>query len=175
MVFGKRVKNMVRKLERYVPPGFDLKYELNQVLFIFVAIILMCLWIFWQFKKAYNNLFCIENGVMALLPNAHMVHFQELTHELGGLASSIPFFSFLMIRDHYRYFKSETQSIYLMLRLPKRTEYHKRCWALPIAVLLLSYVFLTIAKAIFFAYYKNMVPLSAWPPGQSMNLWSVIL
>lgn len=166
---------MVRKLERYIPPGFNLKYELQQILFIIVAIILMCLWVFWQMQKAYSNLFSLENGIRVLLPNARMIDFQELTHELGSLVSSIPFFSFLMIRDHYRYFKSETQSIYLMLRLPKRTEYHRRCWTIPVAVFILSYVLLTMVKALYFVYYLYIVPLSAWPPGQSVNLWSVIL
>lgn len=166
---------MIRKLERYAPPGYELKTELRYILYISLASLLVSFGFFLRFREAYNLLFDFENGVKVLLPNAQVPDFETLSKDAFSLFRTLsPWLSFF-IWYHYRYFKVETKSIYLMLRLPNRFEYHMRCWAIPLAFILLSYLAIALLKVVYFTYYLNMIPLSAWPPGQSMNLWSVIL
>lgn len=166
---------MIRKLERYAPPGYELKPELSNILFLSVASLLVSFMFFLRFREAYNLLFDFENGVKVLLPNAQMPDFETLSKDAFSLFRTLSVGLPLFIWYHYRYFKVETKSVYLMLRLPNRFEYHMRCWAIPLAFILLSYLAIILLKVIYFTYYLNMIPLSAWPPGQSMNLWSVIL
>lgn len=166
---------MIRKLERYAPPGYELKTELSYILFLSVASLLVSFMFFLRFREAYNLLFEFENGVKVLLPNAQMPGFETLSKDAFSLFQALWVWTLFLIRNHYRYFNVETKSVYLMLRLPNRFEYHMRCWAIPLAFILLSYLAITLLKVVYFTYYLNMIPLSAWPPGQSMNLWSVIL
>jgi len=166
---------MIRKLERYAPPGYELKTELSYILFLSVASLLVSFMFFLRFREAYNLLFDFENGVKVLLPNAQMPDFGTLSNAPFSSFRTLWVWTFFFIRNHYRYINVETKSIYLMLRLPNRFEYHMRCWAIPLAFILLSYLVMILLKITYFTYYLNMIPLSAWPPGQSMNLWSVIL
>ncbi len=166
---------MIRKLERYAPPGFELKAELGTILFLSVASLLVSFMFFLRFREAYNLLFEFENGVKVLLPNAQMPDFETLSKDAFSLFGALSLCILCFIWFHYRYLKFETKSVYLMLRLPNRFEYHMRCWAIPLAFLVLSYLAIALLKAVYFNYYLRMVPLSAWPPGQSMHLWSVIL
>lgn len=166
---------MIRKLERYAPPGYELKTELSYILFLSVASLLVSFMFFLRFREAYNLLFEFENGVKVLLPNAQMPGFETLSKDAFFSFRTLSPWISCFIWYHYRYFKVETKSVYLMLRLPNRFEYHMRCWAIPLAFILLSYLAITLLKVVYFTYYLNMIPLTAWPPSQSMNLWSVIL
>ena len=166
---------MIRKLERYAPPGYELKTELRYILYISVASFLVSFMFFLRFREAYNLLFDFENGVKVLLPNAQMPDFETLIKGAFSSFQALSLWISYYIWYHYRYFKVETKSVYLMLRLPNRFEYHMRCWAIPLAFILLSYLAIILLKVVYFTYYLNMIPLTAWPPGQSMNLWSVIL
>src|SRR5665647_953302 len=125
IMFGRERKNMIRKLERYAPPGYELKTELRYILYISLASLLVSFMFFLRFRDAYNLLFDFENGVKVLLPNAQMPDF-------------------------------ETKSIYLMLRLPNRFEYHMRCWVIPLAFILLSYLAIMLLKIAYFTYYLHM-------------------
>ena len=166
---------MIRRLERYSPPGYDVRTEFGYIANLVVFSLLFSFLFFWRFQKAYELLFGYEDGIKVLLPNAQMPTFESLSRFSSSFLRMLPLWVSNFIRYRYNYFNVETKSVYVMLRLPQRSEYHKRCWAIPFAFIILSYLLIFLLNVLYFIYYKNMVPLSAWPPGQSMNLWSVIL
>lgn len=166
---------MMRKLEQFAPPGYELKSELKYFLFFTTVYMIFSFSFFLHFHEAYELLFHFEEGVKILLPNALMPDFETLSRSALVSFRYNSAWILCAVWLRYRYFKTETKSVYVMLRLPKRTEYHMRCWVMPITLSLLSFLIMIMLKALYFTYYKNLVPLSAWPPGQSMNLWSVIL
>lgn len=165
---------MVRKLERYSPPGYDVRIEIGAFIGTFIVYPLHILMFYWRFQEAYELLFGYEDGIKVLLPNVLMPTFESLYVFLLYFLY-IALWGFRLILYRYKYFNIETKSGYVMLRLPRRFEYHKRCWGIPVAWMILNYILFFLIKGLCFVYYKNMIPLSAWPPGQSMNLWSVIL
>ena len=166
---------MMRKLERFAPPGYDLETELKFILVFSIGSLIISFSFFLHFHEAYELLFHFEEGVKILIPNALMPDFETLSRSAMASFRTNSAWVLYVIWLRYRYFKTETKSVYVMLRLPKRTEYHMRCWVMPITLSLLSFLIMIMLKALYFTYYKNVVPLPAWPPGQSMNLWSVIL
>ena len=169
------MEKLIHRLERYSPPGYDVRTEISYFAALF-SVTLFLIFIFYQrFQEAYELLFGYEDGIKVLLPNVLMPTFKSLDEISFSEFLFVALSGFRLIRYRYRYFNVETKSGYVMLRLPRRFEYHKRCWAVPLAWMVLSYLLFLIVKGLCFVYYKNMVPLSAWPPGQSMNLWSVIL
>lgn len=167
-------RNMLHKLELYSPPGFDFMTGSGVYLGAFIALLMHAFMFFRRFQEAYEFLFRHEDGIKVLLSNVLMPTFKSLSISYSYIFF-ITSWGFYLIRLRYRYFNVETKSGYVMLRLPRRLEYHKRCWAVPVAWIILNYLFFFLIKGLCFIYYRNLVPLSAWPPGQSMNLWSVIL
>ncbi len=159
------MKRVWHRLERYSPPGYEWKEELNLIVGYFVVAVLISFWFFREFQSAMN----------LVSPSAYMPPFEVLIKKSFFMIRFLPFHMARYIWLRYQYFNKETKSIYLMLRLPRRFEYHFRCWALPVIFILSAILLSMVTKAIYFLFYTYMVPLSAWPPGQSMNLWSVIL
>jgi hypothetical protein len=166
---------LIHRLERYSPPGYDVRTEISYFSGIFFVILFLIFIFYQRFQEAFELLFGYEDGIKVLLPNVLMPTFKSLDEISFSEFLFVSLFGFRLIRYRYRYFNVETKSGYVMLRLPRRFEYHKRCWVIPVAWMTLSYLLFFLIKVLSFIYYKNMVPLSAWPPGQSMNLWSVIL
>jgi len=156
---------MLSKLERYSPPGYELKEELHLIVGYIVGAVIISFWFFREFQSAMN----------LVSPGAYMPHFESLVKKSFFMFRFLPFHMPWYIWQRYQYFNKETKSIYLMLRLPRRFEYHFRCWALPVFFIISVILLSIVIKALYFVFYTYMVPLSAWPPGQSMNLWSVIL
>src|SRR5665647_174096 len=109
IVFGRERKNMIRKLERYAPPGYELKTELSYILLLSVASLLISFMFFLRFREAYNLLFDFENGVKVLLPNAQMPDFETLSKGVFTF-QALSLWTFIFIRNHYRYINVETKS-----------------------------------------------------------------
>jgi hypothetical protein len=165
---------MFRKLSRFAPPGYNLREELGYYLIFILGGLLISFKFFFRFNEAYNNLFGFENNLKVLLPDAIMPNFEILASNVfSGFRNY--FLSLYFLWQHYAYHKKETMSIYLMKRLPKSWERHFRCWALPVMLFLLGILLTMLLRGLYFLFYLKIVPLSVWPPDQTLNLWSVIL
>lgn len=67
---------------------------------------------------------------------------------------------------HYLYFYHESKSIYLMKRLPKRGEIHRRSLALPLMLIGTCVVTVLLLTIIYFGIYHLFVPARCIAPGQ---------
>ena len=166
-------RNLESKLERHVPPGFDLKLDLIAYsIWIIMQILVSFFRFFSRFDQAYTNLFAYEDGVKILLADARMIEFATL---IRGVGSAYFVLAFIVVRRHYLYFTKDTKSIYLMKRLPKYWERDRRCWALPLTYMLATFLVSVLLKSLFLWVYLHYTPAGSLPPDQVLNIWSVIL
>lgn len=72
----------------------------------------------------------------------------------------------LMVIFHYLYYYYESKSIYLMKRLPKRIEIHRRSFALPLTLVALCLMMTLLLSMIYFGWYHLWIPGRCIEPGQ---------
>jgi len=73
--------------------------------------------------------------------------------------------------NHYRYYRQESMSVYLMKRLPDRWEYHRRNLALPVTSLVVLLVTMVLLELVCFGVYLLMTPAGCLPKGQWTVFW----
>lgn len=135
-------------LNRYSPPGMELKQEKRIFIWGMILSILYSVF-YWAAKyvEAYNSLFVYKNGKHLLNVNAEMPYFRALLgHSFIGFAIlSVIMLGFIVY--HYIYYRQGSMSIYLMKRLPKKSELHIRALAIPSIVVVLCFITAFIYKA----------------------------
>lgn len=159
-------------IKRYSPPGMELKQE--KKLFIWGMILSILYSIFYwsaNYIEAYNSLFVYKNGMLLLNVNAEMPNFRALLgHSFIGFAIlSVIMFGFIVY--HYIYYRQGSMSIYLMKRIPKKSELHIRALAIPVIVVVLCFITAFILLMIYFAIYMLVTPKACLLPNQWQNLW----
>lgn len=161
----------MRKLRKYCPPGINPARELGCIAAGYSVAMLMALSFFFRYAECYNQLFHYMNQrrTEVLIEGAVIEEFSAiLSFRLAGfivLAVSM----LLLIAFHYAYHYQGSKSIYLMRRLPKRSELHKRCMVIPISVFVLT-VLTAICLLFFFHHvYMTYTPAQCLPPGQWNN------
>lgn len=164
---------MKRALERFVPPGIEAGREVYwargglsiSALFSFLCFIIRCV-------SARSKLFSrMPDGEKELIEGALMSPFRDVI--------GISFAGFAVIAAamlglaayHYAYHRIGSRSIYLMRRLPDRFELHRRCLALPVAVIVLCAAASFILLCIYYWIYLAMTPEQCLVPGQWQMLW----
>ena len=70
--------------------------------------------------------------------------------------------------EHYNYHYQGSKSIYMMKRLPKKSELWRRCLVLPVTLALTSEAAAMILRLLFFAYYMIRTPVVFLAPGQGI-------
>lgn len=148
---------------RIVPPGIDLKKEKNFFVAGMVCAALYSLSFLISYVVAFGMLF--EGEKIASFKSL-------LGNSLAGfvlLAMCMPGF----IIYHYLYFRQGSKSIYLMKRLPHRTEIHKRALSLPVLAMLASLLAAFAIMMIYFAFYMLVTPNEYLPPNQWLELWRI--
>ncbi len=165
---------MMNKLEKFIPLGMNIRLELSKytsVLFIATIYSLTFLYSFWLEK---SDLY-YDGQNLQLLEGAIMPDFVDILNlSLFGYVVVI-FAMLIMIFRYYLYHHTGTRSVYLMRRLPNKSEYHKRCLAMPIFVAILSIVLAYIFLLIYYQYYMHNTPPQCLSPNQWEKIWSVIL
>ena len=75
---------------------------------------------------------------------------------------------------HYSYFYQNGKSIYLMRRLPNKTELHKRAWTFPL-LLAAATLFIAICLLLFyFAFYRIATPNLCLSPYGWQKMWGLL-
>lgn len=168
---------MKRKIdfEKLVPPGYNYKKEISvYVLWLALAVMKSCGFfircedhIYGLYHFIGESKILIE-GVM--MPDIDVIMEQDLI--------GFPLFTVVAIATviiHYMYHYQESKSIYLMRRLPKRMELHRRCWILPTTALLIVMVIAFLMLIAFYGYYMIMTPEACIAPNQWQKLWRGLL
>lgn len=163
---------MSKFLSKNSPPGMELKVEIKTFAWgMVLSIFYSTFYYFSKYVEAYNELFEYMGGKLVLNVNAVMPNFRALLGHsfIGFLFLSVIMVGFIVY--HYIYYRQGSMSIYLMKRLPKKYEIHKRALTLPMMVLLICAVTVFILLMTYFVFYMLATPKACLPPYQWQILW----
>ena len=164
---------MKRFFERNLPPGYTYNIEFYFVLSAFLWSVIGSLL---SFLAAYFNerqslyirvgtkLFLDEDRIMPDFIS--ILNKKLLTHFI--LAALILLFASAI---HYAYYYRGSRSIYLMLRLPKKTELHRRSLLIPLLSSLILVLTAAVQLLVFYAVYMACTPQVCLRPDQWQKIW----
>lgn len=157
-------------LTRHTPPGMSLKQEGTFLTVGTICSVLFSIFCFFgSYATARGELYDRIDGKWVLNVNATMPGFRSL---LGYSFVGFWIVAFCMLGFavyHYAYYRQGSMSIYLMKRLPKKAEIHKRAWTLPVIAFLLCIFAAFLLLAIYYAVYLLATPSACLPP----NPWQI--
>ena len=161
-------------LEYNTPPGFPWKNTLKGLAWAGSLSLLWSLSFFYTYLVYYDQLFqTMLSGKKILQEGAVMADFGFI---LKGKQNGFLIIALAMIGlavYHYTYFYHGSKSIYLMKRLPRRSELWHRCIVLPVAVMVASMAVAAVLTLGYYAFYMAVTPPSCLTPGQWETLVSV--
>lgn len=166
---------MIVSIENYTPVGID--YE-QEVKWICIGLILSTLYSFgflFSLSQEYSALFTNNFPNPVLRKGAIMPDFVELFghYWIGFLIVSLCMVALLI--HHYAYHYQDSKSIYLMRRLPNRWELLKRCAALPLFSVAVSFLMGFLLLFIYFGIYLLVTPEACLAPDQWHKIWHIYL
>ena len=126
------------KLHELVPPGVDREKHADRLYTgLLLSTILSCMGFAFSIGIHWKR---IQNFTPTTDANYVLSECDFLSTLLFPLLGVSIFFGFVYVAiaaiilaiSYYRGFSQESQSLYLMRRLPDRWEYHRRCWVQPL-------------------------------------------
>lgn len=160
-------------LSRHLPPGYPGEGERTFCLTGLVVSALYSLSFFVGYFRAYSELYEYEGRRRVLRAGAVMPDFADLIDHvfLGFLILAAAMLVFAAL--HYAYHWQGSRSIYLMRRLPRRFELHRRCLTLPVCMMLLCAACAFGLMVVYFAAYQLFTPSECVRPDQWYRIWRV--
>ena len=158
-------------LERYAPPGVNLKTERNLFICGMVAALLWSFSFFNSFSRYKGQLYYHRGDEAILREGAVMEDFVVVLDKslLGFLL--LAFCLIMVAVYHYAYHYQDSKSIYLMRRLPDNMELHRRCLTLPAAAIVIALLTAFVLLLIYYAVYMLATPPECLTPDQWQKLW----
>ena len=155
-------------LERNAPPGVDVEKEEIALVVGVILSLIVSIDFPARYLSAYRDLFEMTlDGQQVLREGAQMSPFLDC---LGFSLAGFMILAFVILSfaiNHYRYFRQESKSVYLMRRLPQRWEYQRRIWLLPVLGAVIVAVIALLLGFIFWEIYLHVTPEQTLPE----NLW----
>ena len=164
---------MNRLLQRSFPPGYDNKKELisTSIAFIFVIAISVIGFIS-SFSNERRMLYIRLGNELILNESKTMPDFVLLIANRFRPFPTIALMIFTFTAaNHYIHHKVESNSLYLMKRLPTKLELHKRCLVMPLMYTLMLSIIAFILLLIFYTIYMKFTPSACLAPNQWEKLW----
>ena len=152
-------------IERYAPPGVDVRAEVKQTVWgLISAAILSLRFLLVYYRQGYVRLFTLVNRGWVLREGAVMPTFREIFSWsfLGFWVFLLAMAAVAVLHVAYHY-QGGSRPIYLMRRLPDRWEYWRRCLALPAAGTLCALAAMLILLGIYLAVYLVFTPAQCLP------------
>lgn len=162
-------------LTRHAPPGIKLKPELQFIISGFIFSFLGSLLFLQSYNMALQDLYVETVASNVLIQGARMPDFHVLLDGNLNLYIIFALSMFAVIAYNYSYHYRGSKSIYLMRRLPKRWELHRRCLTIPLVSSLMYLLSAVLMLFIFYGIYMEFTPEQCLTPGQLQKLWSVLL
>ena len=150
-------------MERYAPLGINLAQE---VLYWVMTMTISTVWsmqYLLRYGDAYQGLFEWIGKRKVLMEGAMMPAFEVLTENLFEVFFLVLIYCVLTAVYHYFYHYQGSKMMYLMKRLPKKSELHIRCWSLPVVGAVAAGVWMLLLKAIYYAIYLLCTPSQCLP------------
>ena len=166
---------MSDRLEKHVPPGIPVKRELAFFLSGLGAAFAFSLFFFpTRYAAARQKLYTRIGDKAVLLEDRQITDFAELfEHSLTGFLILGLCLLFVVVY-HYAYYRMGSMSIYLMKRLPRPWERHKRAWTLPLWGLLICLLAALLTLALYFAIYMLATPKPCLASDGWQQLWGIL-
>ena len=160
---------------RHSPPGMELTFERRFTRVGFWVSLLYNLCFFVDYFHARSALYIRENGKRILLTDKTMPDFAELlgSYLWGFAILAVCMSGFVILR--YAYYHQGSKSIYLMRRLPHRSERHRRAWLIPLCVVALCVLSALCLLLFEFAIYMLLTPDECRTAGQWEKIWRLSL
>lgn len=169
-----KIVGLSRWMDCNTPPGFPWRSMVKGVLWAELLSVLWSLTFFIGYVDRYNALF--ENvyvGEKTLEQGAVMVDFDVLiTGRMMGFFAVVAA-ALGIAASHYFYYFQGSKSIYLMKRLPRKSELWRRCLALPAVIVVFSLGMAFLLTLIYFFIYMRVTPQDCLTANQWAKLWSI--
>ena len=159
---------MKKKLRNLVPPWSDGVAHLQICLVALIGPSLISLGIFHAELQETLNILCVwQDATQRVFPPGRMMHdFVTLLHGVWPLFW-VPLVTAVILGVVNRHgFSQGSKAVYLMRRLPDRWEYPRRCFALPLLILLLGMALTVLVLLACWGLYTHFTPEYAIPPNQ---------
>ena len=161
----------------YAPPGMSLWRERA----VFWSLLAVAVWYSlrffstfqWHLQNVQDRLETYDAWGVDMRVN--MTDLSDLLEGKFALFGVVILFCLIAIGARYRYYHQGSKSIYLMRRLPDRSEWHRSCLVQPLLRIALVLVVMTVLLLIFYTVYMNQVPEECLQPNQWQKLWRWIL
>ena len=167
------IKRINSFIIRYSPPGAELRseylfYTIGNIVSLTVSLIFFASYVS-ERSKLYNYDRVLKKYILD--EAATMAKFNDVIdgYLLGFVLLAVIMLSFIIFR--YSYYRQGAKSIYLMKRLPNRTEIHKRALTVPILASLTCLVYAFIIRILYFAIYVIATPNKCLPAGLWEQFW----
>ena len=162
------MSKLIEFCKRNSPPGIELKQEYTVFIIGNICSAIINIFAFLiTYSRQRNELFAYVGDKRMLIDGAVMTPFNNIINFNYALFVFVALFMIVYAFYHYAYFRQGSMSIYLMKRLPDKTEIHKRAWTVPL-LLVFGTVAIAIATIIvcyiiyFLATPKACLPYIAW-------------
>lgn len=162
-------------IRRNSPPGMSLQSEKNVFVFGMCLATLYSLGFVLSYIKAYEDLFLKSRYQWVLRENALMPYYVELVQPVlsGFLVLAICMLLFSIYR--YSFFYQGSKSIYMMRRLPQRSELFKMCLCVPCAAAAVCVLAAMVLFFVYFGIYMIFTPVACMQSGQWAQIWRNVL
>lgn len=152
------------KAEHLAPPGANVERLRN----VLVAALILCsLAMFIQFIATWNvacqNLYGWVGTEMKRLPGAKLPTFLYLIRGTYQWFAAVVIAAVFVVIDNYTCYYRESRSIYVMKRLPKWSEIHKRAWSLPLFACITAGVVIVLTTLLCMLVYRFCSPEDCLP------------
>lgn len=152
------------KAEHLAPPGANIE-RLRNVLV--TGLILCSLAMFVQFVATWNtacqNLYGWIGTERQRLPGAELPTFLYLIRGTYQWFAAVVIAAVFVVIDNYTCYYRESRSIYVMKRLPKWSEIHKRAWPLPLFACITAGVVIVLTTLLCMLVYRVCSPADCLP------------
>ena len=161
-------------LTRCAPPGFNVNAEVHFFIIGMASSLILSLTFIPGYLANRKYLYITYSSEKILMERAKMPDFSDLLGFTlyGFLILAICMLG--MIIFHYTYHFKDSKSIYLMKRLPKTSEIHKRCLVLPITAFFICIISAFVMLLVYFGIYMTFTPEQCITPDQWQKIWRAI-
>lgn len=169
------MKNLKMKINYYAPPGANIHSELTGYAIMLIIIFAISCSFLFSYGTAYDNLYSGRYYWRVLLNDAVMENINVLMkHSFAGIWI-MAVDCIMMAVSHYTDFYRDTKSIYVMKRIPRKSELHRRCLVLPLFGFLAGVLFAAVLMVFYVFIYYHMTPAGCLPEYTSLDLWRILL
>ena len=170
----KTLKNF--NMEKYAPPGVNIQQQIDFFITGNIISLIVSLYFFVEYFNEYQRLFEFDGEKRILLIDAIMPDFPLVLNKfLIGFFIMAVCMLFYVIFYYSYYYQNGSKSIYLMKRLPRKTEIHKRAWTLPLTFAALCLIISFLLAIFYLCFYLLVTPEECLQPNQWQKFWSYFL